>query len=502
MRVEHAFPTSGNEAVLYLDNLTGSYYRWVSDAGYVRVADKDLEALGIQPTPVICYYHKNCYDGTASAAVVLKARPECKLIAIDYKDPIDIESMRGAVVYVVDFSFPEEVIHDILGAAKRLVILDHHRTFRDTAQRLQMMNDSGSFGADILEIVYDESRSGALITWEYFFPDHPAPRLVQHVSDRDLWRFQIPYTRQVTMALGMYPHDPKTYLDVIQLCEDDSIYERLKLEGTVLTVKLEQDVRNVIDTTLRFVKFAGRDIPLVNCQRALASEVLSRLAAEHEVAVSYYDERAGRVYSVRSVGDTGEAKKLAERFGGGGHPNAAGWRTSHITPFEEGNLASYEISQVVDELRQQIDSVYEERNYVVAALSRAFPSGTRPTSIPGWDPAWNECVYIDLPSGQISYHYHTKMAGLFKDLPAYTKPYDGHRKIDVHDRLSALGVGPYRRYLEDYIAEHRAIARSANPELRPDEIRNLVMWCEKLEKFIQSVQLAYETGTHPKEYWN
>lgn len=499
MRLEHSFPTTGNPTVLYRDNASGYYYRWTVD-GYSRVAPEDLERLGLS-SKVVCFYHKNCYDGSAAAAAVLKAHPEATLIPVNYGDPIDLEDLVDARVYVVDFSFPEETILQLIERVQRLVILDHHRSFRDTAQRLQLMNDSGSFGANLLEIVYDESRSGALITWQYFFPDSPVPELVKHISDRDLWSFQMLYTRQITMALGMRSNDPASYLEMIE--KEDSIYEQLKIEGTVLTQKLERDIENIINTTLRFVVVEGRKIPLVNCAHTMASETLARLCQEHGVAVSYYDGAEGRVYSIRSgVTDPEEAERIAKKFGGGGHPRAAGWRTSYIAHFDEGNLASAEVSKILDDLQNENDSVYEERTYVVAALSRAFPSGIRATSIPGWNPAWESCVYIDLPSGQISYHYHNRHRSLFQDLPPYQKPFDGHNKAIVHQRLSALGLGPYRRYLEEFIQEHRVIALSNNPDLRPEEIANLSMWCEKLEKFIMAVQMSYETGIHPKKFWN
>ena len=86
---------------------------------------------------------------------------------------------------------------------------------------------------------------------------------------------------------------------------------------------------------------------------------------------------------------------------------------------------------------------YDERMHLVAALARLYPSGIRQTTIDDWNPAWRGCVYIDLPSGQISYHYHTRHAALFRDLPPYDQAWDGHTKDDVHDRLAALWKRPW-----------------------------------------------------------
>lgn len=85
------------------------------------------------------------------------------------------------------------------------------------------------------------------------------------------------------------------------------------------------------------------------------------------------------------------------------------------------------------------DLAYEERNRVVAALARVYPSGLRKTAIAGWDPAWHNCVFIDLPLvGQVSWHFHDREAPLFDGLPPYTKPWDGHTTPQKYARLADL----------------------------------------------------------------
>lgn len=85
------------------------------------------------------------------------------------------------------------------------------------------------------------------------------------------------------------------------------------------------------------------------------------------------------------------------------------------------------------------DDAYHERNMLVAALARMFPSGIAKTDIPGWDPAWHGCVSIDTPEGQMSWHYHDSEAGLFTGLPPYEKTWDGHSTPEKYARLARLG---------------------------------------------------------------
>lgn len=92
------------------------------------------------------------------------------------------------------------------------------------------------------------------------------------------------------------------------------------------------------------------------------------------------------------------------------------------------------------ELKAEKDGAYRQRNVLVATLARLFPSGVRQTDIPGWSSDWHGCCFIDLPTGQISYHFHDSQAYLFDGLPAYDKPWDGHDKATVEARLSALAA--------------------------------------------------------------
>ncbi len=87
---------------------------------------------------------------------------------------------------------------------------------------------------------------------------------------------------------------------------------------------------------------------------------------------------------------------------------------------------------------EEKNEAYRQRNHLVAALARLFPSGITRTDIPGWDQEWHGCCFIDLPTGQISYHYHDSQAHLFAGLPEYAKPWDGHDKETVHARLAGL----------------------------------------------------------------
>ena len=99
-------------------------------------------------------------------------------------------------------------------------------------------------------------------------------------------------------------------------------------------------------------------------------------------------------------------------------------------------------NSLLSQVRQEAsDSAYRERNQVVAALAKQFPSVVTKTDIPGWDPAWHNCVYITLPTGQASWHFHDNDSDLFRDIPRGEMKWDGHTTPEKYERLDKLKIG-------------------------------------------------------------
>jgi len=92
----------------------------------------------------------------------------------------------------------------------------------------------------------------------------------------------------------------------------------------------------------------------------------------------------------------------------------------------------------IENLRARKDAAYEERNRLVALLARMFPSGLARTNIEGWDAEWHNCIYIDTPAGQLSWHFHDSHAHLFAGIPPYQGAWDGHSTDEKYQRIGAL----------------------------------------------------------------
>lgn len=96
-------------------------------------------------------------------------------------------------------------------------------------------------------------------------------------------------------------------------------------------------------------------------------------------------------------------------------------------------------------LSAQKDAAYSERNKLVAAFARvALRLGWRagvgyhPLADKEWEQDWRTIVFVDLPTGQVSWHFHDSERDLLKGLPAYAEAWDGHSTDEKYQRLAAL----------------------------------------------------------------
>lgn len=90
---------------------------------------------------------------------------------------------------------------------------------------------------------------------------------------------------------------------------------------------------------------------------------------------------------------------------------------------------------------------YSERNKLVAAISKLFPASLERhgESDKTWEDDWRWIVFIDLPSGQVSWHIHDSELAQFNHLKrggVGGRTWDGHTTEEKYARLGALSPAP------------------------------------------------------------
>lgn len=291
----------------------------------------------IDQSPTICIYHANCNDGFGAAWAVHKAFPDnnIRYIAAQYNDePPDVTDERVAIV---DFSYKRPVLERMAQQACDILVLDHHATAKDDL--LPMMSTSEPIDTRIRG-VFDMDHSGAVLTWNWFH-DAPVPRLLRYVQDRDLWKFELNGSREISAWINSYPRDFESwdYMDsqLFQRGTENGIPPTLFSQGAAILRTQER----IIEAAVRYKHAMHIDnlrVPVAHTT-TLFSEVSNRLCEEDPgapFAASYFMANEGRriVFSLRSLKDGADVSEIAKQFGGGGHPHAAGFSIG-ITEFIE-----------------------------------------------------------------------------------------------------------------------------------------------------------------------
>lgn len=271
-----------------------------------------LNEFDKQTNDTIIIYHKDCLDGFGAALAAWKNYGDnADYIPAHYGDtPPDV---THKTVYILDFSYPRDVLIKMAKQANRIVILDHHQTAEHDIRSL--INDR------IIDGRFSTTESGAMMAWRYFQSSIPAPGLIEAIMDRDLWSFKLVQTRKITAALMTLSMDFKLW----DLFLDDDHLDELIQDGSAILQYQNACIDKAIGKKVERVELAGYTVPCINCTH-LISEIGNELAMGHPFAVLYFDTADERIFSLRSESNGVDVSEIAKQFGGGGHKHAAGFK--------------------------------------------------------------------------------------------------------------------------------------------------------------------------------
>jgi hypothetical protein len=275
-------------------------------------------------TQPVCLYHAECCDGFAAATAVWHyhrrdrmAGPMPEFFPCKYDGPIPaIARFRGASVVMVDFSLPRQTMLDVAAVAETVLVLDHHKTAQDALVDLP----------ENVCVKFDMNSSGAALAWRYFHQFIDLPPVIAHVQDRDLWRFQMPGSREVHASLMSHPRDFETWINLV-------------LDGPAPLIADGKPILRQHDVLVGTMVREGRSkmrlgpnrvqVPVCNVPFMFASDVAHALfdaRGDAPFAATYCDMADGRRhFSLRSGPEGADVEAVAKHYGGGGHRNAAGF---------------------------------------------------------------------------------------------------------------------------------------------------------------------------------
>ena len=256
-------------------------------------------------------YHANCLDGFGAAyAAWTHFGDTAEYIPVSYgREPPFTDEYDDVII--LDFSYTREVLLDIYNKVDSLLVIDHHKTAMEDLNNLDFT-------------IFDMGKSGCVLAWEYFNPGIPIPKLLLHIQDMDLWKFDLLHTKEVCESLlNLHQMDFNVWAD---LYVDDLI-----TEGKAILTAFNTEVKKLLlrKQALFLKGFGGLSC---NATPKYASELGNKLAIESGTfGLVYSWDGANEEWqcSLRSVGDT-DVSIIAKQFGGGGHKNASGFAVKKL----------------------------------------------------------------------------------------------------------------------------------------------------------------------------
>ena len=282
-------------------------------------------------TNTVVVYHKSCADGQAAAAVAFKALGLApKYVAMSYSDDQydKLKHLLGThrEIYFLDFSPSEDFLNDyrVEGlSTKDITVIDHHKNVDQ-----EMLYSRTNY-------IFNNDKSGCVLAHEYFFPGKEIPHLLEILQDRDIWKWTLPQTKPFTAG---YDASTASFTELIEKMEEkpgSEWYQQQISKGAIALLDLRKRAASIAGKAGIKKLDTGETFALVNTAQDI-SEVGNYLCQNMDIdfSMSFFVTGEGKViFSLRSIAPF-NVGKIARRFGGGGHDQAAGF-TGDLRQVEE-----------------------------------------------------------------------------------------------------------------------------------------------------------------------
>ena len=260
---------------------------------------------------IVVLYHSNCTDGFGGAwAAWKKFGNKAEYVNVIHQTPVP-KGLKNKYIYSVDFTYPEPIIKKLISENKRVTAIDHHISAKEVTQLTEKYS-------------YALHHSGSVLSWLYFHPNKPVPKILQYAEDGDLWKFKLPRSREVLAYLDLFNFDFKVWEKLARELENPKKRKKWFENGKLILRHEKKMVDRLLANNTEEVLFAGYKTLAIN-SADFASELGNLMSKKLPPMGIVWRKISGQILvSLRSNGKA-DVSKLAQRFGGGGHKAAAGF---------------------------------------------------------------------------------------------------------------------------------------------------------------------------------
>jgi len=266
----------------------------------------------------MCIYHGNCADGFGAAWVVRKALGEIDFFPGKYQEPPP--DVTGKDVVMVDFSYKRAVVEAMLQCASSATLVDHHKTALEDLVDLREPAE----GRVRLNWYCDMERSGAMLAWSHCFGSETPPLLLGHIQDRDLWRFKLDGTREISAFIFSHEYTFEMWDKLMSAGQVELL--QMTAAGAAIERKHHKDIAELLKVCQRRMTIGGHDVPAASLPYTMGSDAGHIMAKGEKFSACYWDTADNRIFGLRSSEDGIDVSEIAKMYGGGGHKHASGFR--------------------------------------------------------------------------------------------------------------------------------------------------------------------------------
>lgn len=284
----------------------------------------DRVSATIHPSDVnVVLYHGGCPDGIGAAYAFFRSNPKITFIGVTHNEPPP-KLKRLQIIIIADFSYDRSILTELSRKHKKIVILDHHSTAKKIFEGWENPPEN-------IDYIFDMSRSGAQIAWDYCYPDETRPWFIDGIGDRDLWKFELPFTKEICAALFHMGYYTLRGLEELEKRTKESEFTTNEfIEKGKLILEVQNKFVNYAVENSSLCEFQGYKVRLTTCHPSLRSEVGNLLALKDDcdfAAVWRYNFEVGQWWVCLRGSHKNQisVSDIAEKLGGGGHPKAAGF---------------------------------------------------------------------------------------------------------------------------------------------------------------------------------
>ena len=257
---------------------------------------------------IVILYHGECGDGFGAAWAAWKKFGDKAIYIPVSHGGVYPDNFSDKEIYTLDLTLPKEITEKLLKINKRLTSIDHHIS----AEEITKMTQDYSF---------DNNHSGSVLTWKYFHPEKPIPKLLLFIEDIDIWKFKYPETGNFISALNLYDFSFELFNKVALEIEDPAKLKEYLLKGEVIS-RYDKKITDELAQTAILVEFEGYKVYAVNAPDFIKSELGYKLYQSFPFAIIWRQKKDIVFVSLRSNGKI-NVSEIAKKYGGGGHKGAA-----------------------------------------------------------------------------------------------------------------------------------------------------------------------------------